>query len=173
MKDSDSTETTEIETMNSPDEAPEDTPEKTSESAPGNTTKSVPDNAPKPRDFMSSADLHVMAAELDRRLTGGHIQKIYQRRPRELCFRIHRSDTGSCMLFVHVGRFLCITDSYGELPQSPPPFARFLRKYLGNARILEIRQHEFDRVLEFKLYARGEYRIMLEMFGDGNAVLVN
>lgn len=54
----------------------------------------------------------------------------------------------------------------------PGSFAMLLRKHLRNAKILKIYQHEFDRIIILEVGKQNIYQIIIEMFGDGNLILV-
>ena len=49
-----------------------------------------------------------------------------------------------------------------------------LRKYLSNGRILNISQHEFDRIIKIDIGKKeGAYSLIFEFFSDGNIILVD
>jgi predicted ribosome quality control (RQC) complex YloA/Tae2 family protein len=49
-----------------------------------------------------------------------------------------------------------------------------LRKHLRNGKIIEIQQHEFERIVIFKVSAKdGEFQLISELFGEGNIILVS
>ena len=59
-------------------------------------------------------------------------------------------------------------------PKLPPTFAMTLRKYLSHARIVAIKQYDFDRIIEIET-VRGEDAngLIIELFPPGNVILVN
>ena len=60
------------------------------------------------------------------------------------------------------------------MPQNPSSFAMTLRKHIGNARLVSVRQEGFDRVLYLKFeHGRGSITLVIEMFRDGNVILVD
>ncbi len=80
-------------------------------------------------------------------------------------------------LYFRMGNFLYAAPRLDmEMPKDPSPFAMKLRSALGNRRLEEVRQVAMDRllVLEFEPDRSDEasLRLFLELFGDGNAVLV-
>jgi len=76
-------------------------------------------------------------------------------------------------LFFIPGKAAFLTDRSFRTPMVPHSFAMLMRKHLRNARITSVRQHQFDRILLLDL-TRGDdtYTLVLELFGDGNAILV-
>ena len=60
------------------------------------------------------------------------------------------------------------------MPQTPPPFAMVLRKYLKNARMTAVRQLGFDRVWLFDFDTKfGVMHLYVEVFREGNVILVD
>lgn len=60
------------------------------------------------------------------------------------------------------------------MPMNPSPFAMVLRKHLSNGRLVEVTQHGFDRIITLHIdTASGIHRLVIEMFRDGNVILLN
>ena len=76
-------------------------------------------------------------------------------------------------LFIDPAGIAFITDKNFDFPMMPHSFAMLLRKYLRNKRLLDVYQHQFDRVLVL-IFGRGDetYSLVLELFKDGNLILV-
>jgi predicted ribosome quality control (RQC) complex YloA/Tae2 family protein len=55
---------------------------------------------------------------------------------------------------------------------APRPYAMLLRKHLKNGRITDIYQHEFDRIIIMEIFKKEAYQLIIELFGDGNVILV-
>jgi predicted ribosome quality control (RQC) complex YloA/Tae2 family protein len=80
-------------------------------------------------------------------------------------------------LYFKMGGYLFISPKVNrEMPTSPAPFAMKLRKTLNNRILKDISQVGMDRlvVLTFNPSPgeRDEWKLYLELFGDGNAILV-
>ena len=58
-----------------------------------------------------------------------------------------------------------------EKGRSAKPFGMLLRKYLKNGKIIDIEQYEFDRLVEITVEKQSIYKIIVEMFGNGNVIL--
>lgn len=123
---------------------------------------------------LSSFDIYVIVSELQD-LKGSYIDKIYQLTRDELLIRVKNINTKQKeTIFLRNGELICITKKQFEIPLKPTTFAMTLRKYLLNGRIMEITQHEFDRIIKFKISRKeGEYVLVIEFFSDGNIILVN
>jgi predicted ribosome quality control (RQC) complex YloA/Tae2 family protein len=55
---------------------------------------------------------------------------------------------------------------------TPRSFAMLLRKHLKNAKIKAIYQHEFERIIIIDIVKREPYQLIIELFGDGNVLLI-
>ncbi len=121
---------------------------------------------------MSSFDVRSIATELSS-LEGAHMDKIFQWGAGNVLFRINVQGEGKKDLFFKDKKWLYSPASKPETPMQPTSFATYLRKYIDNARIGKVRQIGFDRVVEMELLkADSEYKLIFEIFGGGNVLLV-
>ena len=121
---------------------------------------------------MSSFDVRSIATELSA-LEGAHMDKIFQWGAGNVLFRINVQGEGKKDLFFKDKKWLYSPARKPETPIQPTSFATYLRKYIDNARIGKVRQVGFDRVIEMELLkADSEYRLIFEIFGGGNVLLV-
>jgi len=116
---------------------------------------------------MDSFDVRAVAAELQF-LVQGYFSKAYQESG-EVVLRI-RKETNHDLLIKN-GRWLFLTSRREKGGGHPPSFAMTLRKHLGNRRLVGIRQQDFDRIVSLE-FSNG-YRLVAELFGDGNVILVD
>lgn len=121
---------------------------------------------------LNSIDLFILAKELNRELNSTKIDKIYQIADRILKIRLHIPNKGSRDLII-APNYLCITKYGRTAPEQPSSFAMQLRKHLGGGIIRNIQQHNFDRILEFEIYAKGKFLLIAELFSKGNIILCN
>ncbi len=78
-------------------------------------------------------------------------------------------------LFFHIGGYLFFTPHVmREMPKTPSPYAMMLRKRLRNRVLKEISQVGMDRVvvLTFSGGEEDDISLYLELFGDGNLIMV-
>ncbi|MCK5772975.1 MAG: NFACT family protein [Thermoplasmata archaeon] len=78
-------------------------------------------------------------------------------------------------LFFHIGGYLFFTPHVmREMPKTPSPYAMMLRKRLRNRVLKEISQVGMDRVvvLTFSGGEEDDIKLYLELFGDGNLIMV-
>lgn len=126
----------------------------------------------KAKDGMSSFDIRVLVRELQS-LIGAHFVKAYDPGERGLLLRFKVPSGPRYDLLVHLGRFICPTRRRVDVPPKPGQFPSALRRHLKNFRVQSIYQHDFDRIVVFRLGIGGDYRLVLEMFGRGNAILLS
>ncbi len=123
---------------------------------------------------MSSLDIAVLTAELDMMLKDSRISNIYQLNERMLLLNLRKPKGLRENLLVEAGKRLHITAYVFEKPLKPPDFCMALRKYLRNGRIRRIQQYDFERIIELIVESKaGEYRLVIELFGEGNVILVD
>ena len=123
---------------------------------------------------LSSFDICAIVSELQN-LSGCLIEKIYQLTQSELLIKLKNITTKQKnLLYIRNGELICTTEKQIQTPDRPSTFAMTLRKYLQNGRILDIIQHEFDRIINIKIGKKeGEYTIVVEFFSNGNIILVD
>jgi len=126
------------------------------------------------KEGMSSLDIAVATVELDRFLKGFRIDNIYQLNPRTILLKLRSREGNEKNLICEAGKRAHITSYAYEKPLKPPAFCMALRKYLRNGKMEKVQQHGFERIVEIMLSNRGEeYRLVIELFGEGNIILVN
>jgi len=120
---------------------------------------------------MSSFDVRSVVNDMAE-LKDAHMDKIFQWGSNVL-FRINVQGQGKRDIFFKDKKWLYMPAAKPETPMTPQSFATFLRKYLDNARIGDVKQAGFDRVVTMDvLKAEHDYQIIFEMFGGGNVLLV-
>ncbi len=128
------------------------------------------------KDSLSSLELHYLVRELQA-LVGARFDKAYQGmgdRKRDVTLQFQKKDEGRKLLHVMLPGFLCAVEEKPSYDVTPGPFAVFLRKHVGNARVIGLRQRSFDRILEFVLENKdGQFFLILELLPPGNALLLN
>lgn len=131
------------------------------------------DLAPRPRRTeLTAFEVTLLVDELQS-LVGGHLDKAYQPTREEVLLRFRAPEVGRRDLFVRRGSFACLTEHPPENPTHPPGFAMALRKHVCGGKVTAVEQHGFDRVLTVSVQKHeGIWRIVIELFGDGNVVAV-
>lgn len=123
---------------------------------------------------LTSFDIAALVSELKEQLKGARIQNIYQIKGKTVILKLHQPNEPPLNLLIESGKRLHLTSYILEKPQRPPAFCMALRKYLRNATLAEISQYEFERIVTIRARTKeGEFKLVLELFGDGNIVLVD
>ncbi len=117
------------------------------------------------KDAMLSLDLLAWVNENRDKIEGGFIKKIYQIGEKEFLIKIYRGETRS--LYINLRGAIFFAER--KTPDTPSMFAMYLRKRFNNARIDEIKQLNFDRIV---IIRAGEYEMVIEFFGGGNLIVV-
>ncbi len=122
---------------------------------------------------MSNVDVAAIAAELQSRIVGGFFGKAYQSSGETIWLTV-QSREGRLDLLLEAGRRAHITKTERTVGKSPPQFPAMLRSRLSGGRIVDVEQHDFDRVLEICVErGDGSYRIVVELFPKGNILLLD
>ena len=88
--------------------------------------------------------------DLNEKLTGGRIYKIYQPEDDELLLVV-KNERGTCRLFLSASPSLplaYLVSRKKENPMTAPNFCMLLRKHIQNGRILSIMQPRMERILD-------------------------
>lgn len=120
--------------------------------------------------------------ELSDTLAGGRIDKIYQPEAQEVVLSVRSQGQLYRLLLSISARYarLHLTKRSVETPLTPPMFCMLLRKHFAGSRILEIRQHHFDRIVEIRTEGLSELgdvvekSIFIEIMGKhSNLIMVD
>lgn len=123
---------------------------------------------------MTSFDVAALVHEFNQTIRGARIENIYQLNSATLLFRLHLPNQPTLQLLIEAGKRTHLTSYVVSKPLKPPSFCMALRKHLRNGRIIEVQQHEFERVTTIKVDTReGTFLLVTELFGDGNIILVS
>ncbi len=123
---------------------------------------------------MTSFDIAALVEELDQTIKDARIENIYQINPATLVMRLHKPSQPTVQLLIEAGKRTHLTSYILEKPFKPPAFCMALRKHLRNGKIQRVQQHEFERIILFKISTKeGAFQLITELFGEGNIILVN
>jgi predicted ribosome quality control (RQC) complex YloA/Tae2 family protein len=120
-------------------------------------------------------DLYYLVGEL-KCLVGAKLEKAYEQEEdkKDFLFAFHKAGLGKLMLRVKLPGLAYLTGYKPSFPDFPPGFCAFIRKHLGNARVKDIRQRAFERILEIVFDTKtGERILVCELFSKGNMILVD
>ena len=122
----------------------------------------------------TSFDVAAVVRDLREAILDSRVSNVYQLDGKTLVFKLHKADKPAFFAVLEAGRRLHLTSYVMEKPVVPPAFCMALRKYLRNSLLTDIEQCEFERVVVFQFKVKTEaVKLVLELFGDGNIILVN
>ncbi|MGB9714281.1 MAG: ribosome rescue protein RqcH [Candidatus Bathyarchaeales archaeon] len=121
----------------------------------------------------TSFDVAAVVRELRETILDSRVNNIYQVDAKTIIFKLHKAESPAFQLLLEAGRRLHLTSYAAEKPQLPPAFCMALRKHLRSSWLVNVEQYEFERVVVFHFKTKsGKLRLILELFGDGNIILV-
>ncbi|MCW7076469.1 MAG: ribosome rescue protein RqcH [Candidatus Syntrophoarchaeum sp.] len=122
---------------------------------------------------MSNPDMAAVVLEL-KALIGARVDKSYKHARDMIRIKLRPQGEGYRDLIIATEGRIYLTDYPPESPMLPPSFVMFLRKYTRAARVVDVRQYNFDRVVEIELERRdGRYILLAELFDPGNLMLLD
>jgi predicted ribosome quality control (RQC) complex YloA/Tae2 family protein len=124
--------------------------------------------------------IHAIVKELKKEITGGFISKVYQMNRTDLLFRIRRQGGEKQLLISTHPDFyrLHLTEKKYANPMVPPRFCTYLRKHITGARIADVSQQPYERLVHIGLQKKmdaGVVRdivLVAELVGKGSNVLL-
>lgn len=123
---------------------------------------------------MTSLDVAAVVLELRQVILGSRVRNVYQIGPKTLILKLYRPSEPSLQLLIEAGKRMHLTSYAVKKPARPPAFCMALRKHLRNGRITDVQQHEFERIATIKVEVKdGEFQLVVELFGEGNVILVS
>ncbi|MGB1586764.1 MAG: ribosome rescue protein RqcH [Thermoplasmatota archaeon] len=127
----------------------------------------------KVKQGLTNVDIAALAAELRGALVGGRFEKAYQPAKDQILLRFRRKGLGRLDVLFHLGKFVTITRNPPENPAQPSMVAKILRGTFENSRVLDVHQVGFDRLLRIDMEKQARMSLVLELFGDGNLLLLD
>lgn len=122
---------------------------------------------------MSGVDLRAEVSELQK-LLPLWIGKIYQYGKDSFGFRLNGENKARHLFYVVNGKRAHLTDELPPAPKNPSGFSMYLRKYIEGGKILSIEQKGIERVLIISIgKGPNEYKLIIEIFDDGNLILTD
>ncbi len=122
---------------------------------------------------LSGVDIRVLTHELAEDLIGSWIVNIYHIRGNIFIFKIRKPKVGVRFLLIEPGKRMHLTQFNRLMPSEPSNFCRNLRTHLRDRRINSIEQREMDRIISINVGADSGITIIIELFGQGNLIMVS
>lgn len=122
----------------------------------------------------SSFDVAAVVRELKEAVANSRVGNIYQLNEDVVLLKLRKTNGTVLTLLLEPGKRLHLTSYVLEKPLVPPAFCMALRKYLKDSWLTDVEQYEFERIVVFHFRGKaGAFRLFLELFGEGNIILVD
>ena len=122
---------------------------------------------------LSSLDIAALVAEIRPKIVNSWINNIYSVGENRVILRFRKSTESPFELIYELGKRFHITKYNRKKPPSPNNKILSLRKHVRDLPVKDFYQVKLDRVIVFEIaYKDGFYKLVLELFGEGNIVLV-
>ena len=122
---------------------------------------------------MSNVDVYTVCHELRDLLKGARVDKAYQPTKDTVLIRFHVAGKGRVDIVFQAGRRMHMTQYPLPNPKIPPNFPMLLRKYIKGATVEDIRQYNFDRIVELHVAKEHKFTLVIELFAKGNIILLD
>jgi predicted ribosome quality control (RQC) complex YloA/Tae2 family protein len=127
-----------------------------------------------PKNEFTSFDVPAAVSELKELVVGSRVNNIHQFDQKTVVFKLHKTNMMPIRLVVEAGRKIHSTVYAEESPAAPPAFCMMLRRYLRDSWFDSIEQYEFERIVILGFRTKtGLLRLVVELFSDGNFIIVN
>ncbi len=122
---------------------------------------------------LSSIDISALVYELQPKLIGSWVNNIYSISKNRVILRFRKSTESPMELVIELGKRFHLTKYVRKKPVSPNNKIMTLRKHIRDLPVNKFYQRKLDRVIVFEIaYKDGFYKLVIELFGDGNFILV-
>lgn len=126
---------------------------------------------------VTSVDLVALTSELSG-FSGAIVDKAYLYGDDLVRLKMRDHDRGRVELLLEVGEVkrahIARPEHVPDAPGRPPNFAKMLRNRLSGGKLAAVRQHGFDRILEFEFRRQdADTTIVVELFGEGNVAVLD
>lgn len=107
-------------------------------------------------------------------LVNAYVEKVYQVGKDDVLLRLRKAGLGKVFIFIRAGGVIFRCDEGFETPEKPSKFAMILRKHLERGKLVDVYQHEFDRIVIIEV-KRGDkkYYLVCELIPNGNIILLD
>ncbi len=122
----------------------------------------------------SNFDVFIIVKELDKILTNGRVNNVYQIDDL-IILKINTLSNETKNLIIKNDSRINITNYDYPIPKFPSQYILSLRKFLRNRKILKIYQYNFDRIIVFELtdITGVPWKFIIELFNKGNFILLD
>ncbi|MCD6381054.1 MAG: NFACT family protein, partial [Candidatus Odinarchaeota archaeon] len=122
---------------------------------------------------MSNIDIALFVKEAMVNINYATLDNVYQLDNGIFLFKMRKKGAAFDLLF-EPGRRIHLTSYKYDIPRTPPHFCRMLRRFIRRGIVERVYQQDMDRIVVLEL-RKGNvlYKLFLEVFRDGNIILVD
>ncbi len=120
---------------------------------------------------ITSVEISLALGEISAELKESRLRKFYDLGEGAFRFLFYKKE-GSIHIYCRLLATFNRTQFTESSVDQATPFAMGIRKRLENATLTDARQHNSDRIIVLEFGKEG-YRLVIEMFGKGNMILIN
>ncbi|MEM2979007.1 MAG: NFACT family protein, partial [Methanomassiliicoccales archaeon] len=124
------------------------------------------------KEELSTFDILALVVELQS-VKGGYIDKIFHWDNNNFLFRFNVPGTGKKEIVLSEVRWIYLAGERPELPDTPTQLAMMMRRHLSGGRVTSIFQRDFDRIIVIEIQKEKKYRLIFELFRDGNLIIAD
>ena len=122
---------------------------------------------------MSNVDIYAICKELGELLKDARVQKAYQPTKDTVLIRFHVPGKGRVDVVFQAGLRVHTTQYPPQNPKIPPNFPMLLRKYIKGGSVINVSQHNFDRIMRIDIQKENKFSLVIELFAKGNIILLD
>ncbi|MCE7742197.1 MAG: fibronectin-binding domain-containing protein [Candidatus Heimdallarchaeota archaeon] len=123
--------------------------------------------------YLSSIDIAALVAEIRPKIIDSWTNNIYSIGKNLVILRFRKSTESPFELVIDLGKRFHTTQFFRKKPISPNNKVLSMRKHIRDLPIKDFYQIGLDRVVVFEIaYKDSFYKLIIELFGEGNIVLV-
>jgi len=120
---------------------------------------------------MTNFDIAAILPELRQQTIGGRIHNVYQITPEAFLFKIHPNNLN---LVVEPGKRIHLTRFEVKTPAKPSQLCMALRKHVRGAKIVNIMQSDFERLVIIETEGQGKrQKIIVELLPRGTIIIAD
>ncbi|MHA1396543.1 MAG: ribosome rescue protein RqcH, partial [Candidatus Heimdallarchaeaceae archaeon] len=122
---------------------------------------------------LSSLDITALVAEISPNIVGSWVNNIYSIGKNLVILRFRKTTETTSEFIFELGKRFHLTKYVRKKPSTPNNKVMSLRKHIRDLPVKNFYQKGLDRVVVFEIaYKDSFYKLVLELFGEGNLILV-
>ncbi|MHA1303763.1 MAG: ribosome rescue protein RqcH [Candidatus Heimdallarchaeaceae archaeon] len=123
---------------------------------------------------LTSLDINCLVEELRPEIIGSWLNNIYSIGEKLLILKFRKSSKNNFELVIEPGKRFHITKYVRDKPTTPTNKVSMIRKHIRDLPVDNFYQVAMDRIIVFEIaYKNSHYKLIVELFGEGNYILVS